>query len=303
MLSYVSGNLFEAPVQTLVNTVNTVGVMGKGIALTFRQIYPEMFEVYRDICEQGKLDIGTLYLYRDPDVNKLVLNFPTKKHWRNPSKLEYIEAGLRGFVRMYEQAGIHSIAFPPLGCGNGELNFADVRPLMERYLSPLPIRVLIYAPLPRNAPPEHRSIEEMRRWLREQAPELAFEEIWFDLSESLKEKVELSTPTRSATFEAQMVDGGEAVRIWASRRMARVERQVFYDLWRELRDLGFITPASVPAGKDNIAPYILGVLNALPYVQPLPLGEDYNSFQHMPRRGLQLIRSSTHRVEQRALSL
>src|SRR4051794_35789340 len=102
MLSYVSGNLFEAPVQTLVNTVNTVGVMGKGIALTFRQIYPEMFQEYRDLCERGKIDIGALYLYRDPIVNTQVLNFPTKKHWRNPSKLEYIEAGLNCFTRIYE---------------------------------------------------------------------------------------------------------------------------------------------------------------------------------------------------------
>ena len=96
MITYVRGNIFEAPAQTLVNTVNTVGVMGKGIALTFKSIYPEMFRQYVELCDAGELDIGRLFLYRTS--NKLILNFPTKKHWRNPSKLEYIEAGLQTFV-------------------------------------------------------------------------------------------------------------------------------------------------------------------------------------------------------------
>jgi len=127
MLTYVTGDLFESPAQTLVNTVNTVGVMGKGIALRFKQIYPEMFAKYQELCESGQFTIGQLYLWRTP--NKWVLNFPTKEHWRRPSKLQYIEAGLEKFVEGYQDAGISSIAFPPLGCGNGELDFDEVRPL------------------------------------------------------------------------------------------------------------------------------------------------------------------------------
>lgn len=301
MLSYVSGNLFEAPVQTLVNTVNTVGVMGKGIALTFRQIYPEMFREYRELCERGQLKIGSLYLYRTE--SRFVLNFPTKEHWRNPSRLSYIEAGLRAFVAMYEHAGIHSIAFPPLGCGNGELDFALVRPLMERYLAPLPIRVLLYAPLPKNAAPEHRSVEEMKRWLRESAPDLAFSEVWSDLSEILRDRVSLQTLARGASFEAQMVENGAAVRIWASGKVSRVDQEEFADLWRELRDIGFITPHSLAANRESIGPYIFGILNALKFVQPLSYGTDFDGFQHTPMRGLQLRPSASEDCGQAQLQL
>src|SRR5688500_3804660 len=98
MISYVYGNLFESPAQTLVNTVNTVGVMGQGIALQFKQIYPKMFRAYQQLCEAGEFDIGRLFLHRTP--NKLIVNFPTKKHWRQPSKPEYIEAGLLRFAEI-----------------------------------------------------------------------------------------------------------------------------------------------------------------------------------------------------------
>ena len=121
MIVYVSGNIFESPAQVIVNTVNTVGVMGKGIAKEFKRIYPDMFDKYRELCENQELNIGQLWLYKTS--NKLILNFPTKKHWRSPSRTEYIEEGLKKFQEIYTKWGIHSIAFPPLGCGNGELNF------------------------------------------------------------------------------------------------------------------------------------------------------------------------------------
>jgi O-acetyl-ADP-ribose deacetylase (regulator of RNase III) len=135
MIRYTTTTLFESPAQTLVNTVNTVGVMGKGVAAEFKRRYPDMYSRYREFCDQGLLDIGKLHLYRTP--NKWVLNFPTKKHWRNPSKLEYVEAGLEKFVDTYTDHGITSVSFPQLGCGNGNLEWRDVRPLMEKYLQKL----------------------------------------------------------------------------------------------------------------------------------------------------------------------
>ncbi|MBI1879338.1 MAG: macro domain-containing protein [Chloroflexi bacterium] len=92
MLTYLTTSLFDSPAQTLVNTVNTVGVMGKGIALVFKQRYPEMYRQYRELCLAGQLDIGKLYVYRM--LNQVIVNFPTKKHWRNPAQIKYIEAGL-----------------------------------------------------------------------------------------------------------------------------------------------------------------------------------------------------------------
>lgn len=96
VLEYVATSLFESPAQTLVNTVNTVGVMGKGIANDFRRLYPDMFERYQAFCAGGKFAVGQLYLYRTP--HKWVLNFPTKQHWRSPSRMEWIEAGLQKFL-------------------------------------------------------------------------------------------------------------------------------------------------------------------------------------------------------------
>lgn len=142
MIHYVSGNIFDSPTQTLVNPVNTVGVMGKGLALEFRRRYPNMFDEYKKQCRDGWLYVGDLMLWRAKD--HFVLNFPTKKHWKEPSSLIYIEAGLLSFANKYESYGISSIAFPKLGCGNGGLDWKAVKPVMERYLQELPIDAYIY---------------------------------------------------------------------------------------------------------------------------------------------------------------
>ncbi len=143
MIMYVESNLFDSPAQVLVNPVNTVGVMGKGLALQFKQQYPEMFTNYQRFCESGALTVGKLYLYKTP--GKWVLNFPTKKNWRNKSQLAYIEVGLQKFVATYQEKGIESISFPQLGAGNGGLDWErEVKPLMEKYLGELPITVYIH---------------------------------------------------------------------------------------------------------------------------------------------------------------
>ncbi|PJF30997.1 MAG: hypothetical protein CUN51_05830 [Candidatus Thermofonsia Clade 1 bacterium] len=142
MIIYVEESLFNSPAQVLVNTVNTVGVMGKGVAKEFKRRYPQMAERYRELCERGLLTVGKLWLYRAPD--KWILNFPTKKHWRERSRLKYIESGLQKFVATYRSRGITSISFPMLGCGNGQLNWDEVRPVMERYLKGLPIPTYIH---------------------------------------------------------------------------------------------------------------------------------------------------------------
>ena len=142
MLSYREDSIFDSPAQTLVNTVNCVGVMGKGLALAFKQRFPAMYVAYRQRCQDGLLAVGKLQLWRGPA--QWVLNFPTKDHWANPSRLEYLTAGLRKFVAVYAAKRITSIAFPPLGCTNGGLDWEQVRPLMESYLQSLPIPVYIH---------------------------------------------------------------------------------------------------------------------------------------------------------------
>ncbi|ADG07858.1 DarT ssDNA thymidine ADP-ribosyltransferase family protein [Kyrpidia tusciae] len=166
MLRYVATDLFQSPAQVLVNTVNTVGVMGKGVAKEFASIYPDMYTKYRALCERHLFDIGQLWLYKTS--HKWILNFPTKRHWRSLSKVEYIEAGLKKFVDTYAQKGITSISFPLLGCGNGGLDFdSQVQPVMEKYLQPLPIDVFVHLTQKFNkSEAEHLKPAEMKRWLR-----------------------------------------------------------------------------------------------------------------------------------------
>ena len=143
MLIYVECNLFQSSANVLVNPVNTVGVMGKGIAKDFKRIYPEMFREYQLLCKNKQFSVGQLFLYKTSD--KWILNFPTKTTWRGKSRIEYIEAGLEKFVATYQANEITSIAFPQLGCGHGGLDWENqVRPIMERYLKDLSIMIYIH---------------------------------------------------------------------------------------------------------------------------------------------------------------
>jgi len=142
IIQYQKGNIFDSKAHVIVNTVNCKGVMGKGLALDFKQRYPAMFTTYQQECRTGKLRIGRPTLYRAS--TPWILNFPTKNDWRLPSKLEYLEKGLEYVVATYKQDGIKSIAFPKLGAQNGHLSWDDVGPLMAKYLSQLDIDAYVY---------------------------------------------------------------------------------------------------------------------------------------------------------------
>lgn len=139
------GDVLASRAQTLVNTVNCVGVMGKGVALEFKKRFPAMFDDYARRCERGEVRLGEPYLYRDLTGAQIV-NFPTKGHWRSASRLRDVEQGLDHLVAHAEEWGITSLALPPLGCGNGGLAWSQVGPLIYRKLQPLPIDVELYAP-------------------------------------------------------------------------------------------------------------------------------------------------------------
>jgi len=145
MFRVLIGDLFASQAQTLVNTVNCVGVMGKGIALEFKKRWPAIFEDYKGRCERKAVRLGEPYLYRDASGVSIV-NFPTKGHWRSPSRLADIERGLDSFAAHVAEWGITSVALPPLGCGNGGLEWEEVGPLIYRKLHGLPIDVELYAP-------------------------------------------------------------------------------------------------------------------------------------------------------------
>lgn len=145
MFKALIGNLFESRAQTLVNTVNCVGIMGKGVALEFKNRFPAMFEDYAARCGRKQVHLGEPYPFHDPS-GRLIVNFPTKDHWRSPSRLADIERGLDYFIQHYAEWGVTSAAIPPLGCGNGGLEWSEVGPLIYRKLHSLPIDVEVYAP-------------------------------------------------------------------------------------------------------------------------------------------------------------
>jgi O-acetyl-ADP-ribose deacetylase (regulator of RNase III) len=268
MLTYVTISLFDSPAQTLVNTVNTVGVMGKGIAAIFKQLYPEMYQDYRHLCQEGKLDIGKLYIYRTP--NKIIVNFPTKKHWRQRSRVEYVEAGLKKFVEHYADYGISSVSFPQLGCGHGELDWeTQVQPVMERYLSPLPIPVYIHLyPKPSDFVPERLDPDYARQvWLERQRP--STDQVWQDLRALTSiQPYQLSLLGPVVEMEEEHIlfkpISGEPVIVY---------REDVVDLWNVLRLRGTVRQDDLPKWlrENSIAHWLFDLLARLDYIQPISL--------------------------------
>lgn len=154
MITEAEGNLLDAPVDALVNTVNTVGVMGKGIALQFKRAYPAMFKDYAAAAKRGDLSMGRMHVWHTDQLDgpTVIINFPTKQHWRSGSRIQDIEAGLDDLVQVIRREGITSIAIPPLGCGHGGLAWTEVEPVIREKLGDLDeVDVRIYPPA--GAPP------------------------------------------------------------------------------------------------------------------------------------------------------
>lgn len=230
MIEYIEGDIFDSPAQVIVNTVNTVGVMGKGLALSFKKRYPDMFESYKKVCEKHQLTIGKLMLHQEAD--HWILLFPTKENWRNPSKLEYIEKGLMKFVSTYAEKHITSIAFPKLGCGNGELDWNLVRPLMERYLKPLPIDVYIYLGVNNDNLPEHKEQQKTIKWLKENAKDMSFDGVVDDLK-TLSPLVPYSFYYNEVEYSFSYDNG---ITIGNDNIKIQVTENDFFAIWDEIRN-------------------------------------------------------------------
>ncbi len=149
MIEETEGNLLQADTEAIVNPVNTVGVMGKGLALQFKKAWPDNFKVYAKACQSGEVVPGKMHVYSlNGMLNpQFIINFPTKRHWREGSRLEDIETGLLALVEEIHRREIQSIAIPPLGCGYGGLDWSVVRSLIEQTFVNLPgVNVLLYSP-------------------------------------------------------------------------------------------------------------------------------------------------------------
>lgn len=150
MIEEKVGNIIEADAEALVNTVNIVGVMGKGVALQFKLAFPEMFIAYQKACKSREVHLGKMFVYVQPSISgtdRIIINFPTKNHWRENSHIDYIKEGLKSLIQEIKDRGIKSIAIPPLGCGMGGLNWGEVYPLIRESFHEIPdVRVIIYPP-------------------------------------------------------------------------------------------------------------------------------------------------------------
>lgn len=159
MIETVQGDILKADAEALVNTVNCVGIMGRGIALQFKNAFPENFKLYKSVCDRKELEPGKLFVYATNRFYnpKYVINFPTKKHWKGKSRIEYIESGLKALIKEISERKICSIAIPPLGSGLGGLPWEDVRKRIEKAFKQMQdVRVLLYEPS--GAPPVEKMI-------------------------------------------------------------------------------------------------------------------------------------------------
>jgi O-acetyl-ADP-ribose deacetylase (regulator of RNase III) len=149
MIIFTQGNLLESRAEALVNTVNTVGVMGKGIALMFKERFDENFRRYAAACKANEVQTGKMFVTQvhELDGPRWIVNFPTKQHWRAPSRMEWVVDGLRDLRRFLVEQKVKSIAIPPLGAGNGGLEWAEVREQIERTLGDLDIDILVFEPI------------------------------------------------------------------------------------------------------------------------------------------------------------
>lgn len=268
MIEYIEGDIFESPAQVIVNPVNTVGVMGKGLALAFKKRYPRAFERYKIACEKHLLTIGKLMLFYEPDY--WLLMFPTKENWRNPSKLEYIEKGLEKFVCSYAEKSITSVAFPRLGCGNGELKWDDVKLLMEKYLGNLPINVYIYLGTNTDTTPEHKEPEKTINWLKRNAKDMSFDGVRDDLRELSKSK------PYAFVFDdkkCEMTYGNKLnIAVSDASKSWEIEEEEFYLIWDDIR----VRSAFADKGEETTR-IVYALLNSAGYLSRIKISDANNS--------------------------
>jgi O-acetyl-ADP-ribose deacetylase (regulator of RNase III) len=149
MIQYTTGNIMDSSAEALVNAVNTVGVMGKGIALQFKQMFPHNFKIYKQACMNGQFTTGKVLAVKDREIvlgERLIINLPTKQHWKMPSTYAYVENGLIALAAYLRAHPVKSLAMPALGCGNGGLEWPKVKPLIEQHLAALDMVIWVYEP-------------------------------------------------------------------------------------------------------------------------------------------------------------
>lgn len=286
MSRYVTENIFCSPAQTLVNTVNCVGVMGKGIAKVFKEVYPQMFRDYQRLCDEKKFTIGKLWVY--PTLNKLILNFPTKTDWRHPARYDYLEKGLSHFAETYTRYGINSISFPQLGCGNGELEWEKVRALMEKHLSPLPIDIFIHIREDDESSVPERLDKKFIQWLRESPKDMPFETFWEDMVEVARQHRTLQSTYSHDKFELPIPKTDALLYSSGNNSVVEIRKEYLYELWVSFKYYGFL---SAEIFSDLLMPhyaFLMSLITTLRYVKPIKVSKAESELGTPDSRALRL---------------
>ncbi|MEG3084344.1 macro domain-containing protein [Sphingomonas sp. PB2P12] len=301
MLIYRRTSIFDSPAQTLVNTVNCVGVMGKGLAQAFKHREPDMFSGYKKICDRKALEPGKLWLWRGRQG--WVLNFPTKIHWKNPSKIEWIERGLEKFVDAYVGQGITEVSFPQLGCGNGGLDWAEVRPVMEHYLCRVNIPVYIHDFTVDVGLPEHlEPIAEALRNDRSSSSDFTgfMESIGKVISYS---QGRLTTLDSASSFRATLRhDRGLAIE--TEKSSCLLDEDDLRGVWFDVQS-GLVTKRDAGWASSVGAEPILSLLSVLPDMRPVQIqraGQNEPEFAVEPKPQFRGLASTGQTKEQHELS-
>ena len=267
MLTYHRTSLLESEAQTIVNTVNTVGVMGKGLAWELKKRHPDMFRAYKRICDERLLDVGQLWLWRGS--GQWVLNFPTKKHWRRASEIEYIEIGLQKFADQFEKQGIREIAFPRLGCGNGGLAWENVQPIMHKYLADLPIRIYIHDFDVDIGFPEHKGY----------SPEFAqnsFHDFLYDIESAIDlNGGRFSYLDNSGFFDASIKQNGEGkvLDMRGAHWTALIDEIELIELWVLLNKGPVDFTRLMRVAQEHTVP-LFSLLSVIDYIRPVEVSKD-----------------------------
>lgn len=247
-------------VQTVVNTVNTVGVMGKGLAAAFKKRYPDMFVEYKALCKKGDFQPGSSWLWKGN--HQWVLNFATKKHWRNPSKIEYVRDGLIEFRNRYSEWGIREIAFPRLGCGNGGLDWVFVRAMMVEHLRDLPITIYIHDFDKPIGKPEH-DLPLMRV-----AEPNDFEQFCDDLRNLIRERSgKIKALGFYKAFYVEMNENLDLFEVNNCNGTLATEEDLFR-IWSLLLDVP-VSRFDLPETAHGNALKVFSLLAGLPYIRPI----------------------------------
>ncbi|WP_449046019.1 macro domain-containing protein [Paracoccus versutus] len=290
MLQFHRTSLMTSSAQTVVNTVNTVGVMGKGLAAAFKERYPDMYLAYKKRCDDGLFKPGAIWMWKGAD--QWVLSFSTKKHWRNPSKLEYIRNGLMDFRANYEGMGIREIAFPRLGCGNGGLNWSDVRPMMIELLHDLPITVFIHD-YEKNLGKLEHELPLMQQYQRA----TTFEGFYRDLkAEISKRNGKVHPLMMKSPFYVVLNDNYELRGANGCNKLLATEEDLFR-IW-SLLSVSTVSRFDLPDTVQDCALKVFSVICQLPYVRPVNIANRYGR----NNLALEYVRSSVPSVPVAALA-